>query len=259
MAASWGGNVVANSWQQFAGSPTSGAGMPMHPKLYQAIYGADMRRGMYPMDPSVAMVPSPEMLDEEIPTVFSAKSFAGLHGELNSFEAARATGFAHDRMAGTMPPNLLSQDLTTSGALPYGDPCWVTVFGFPGRAAGLVRQQLEMLCGPIVESRYGDGNFLHIRFQTASAASQCLARNGHPLVGNLLIGCVPCTAAAGLGSDGLDADPSTTSRWRGGDSLRFDWDNSGGRNVVPPGAVGWAPRLRRQGFLWRVLDTLFNI
>eukprot|EP00434_Breviolum_minutum_P042600 symbB.v1.2.037927.t1/scaffold5742.1/size24057/2 len=32
-----------------------------------------------------------------------------------------------------------------------GNPCWVTVFGFPGRAAAAIRQQLEAVCGPIVE------------------------------------------------------------------------------------------------------------
>merc|ERR1719262_418460 len=81
------------------------------------------------------------------------------------------------------------------GALPSGDPCWVTVFGFPGRSAALVRQQLESRCGPVVEVRHGDGNFMHMRFQSASAASQCLAHNGRPLLGGVLIGCVPCTAS----------------------------------------------------------------
>merc|ERR1719401_674016 len=85
------------------------------------------------------------------------------------------------------------------GAMGSGDACWVTVFGFPGRAASLVRQQLETQCGPIVKVRHGDGNYMHVRFHSVAAAGQCLALNGRQLVGKLLIGCVPRTS--GLAGD----------------------------------------------------------
>merc|ERR1719506_2067026 len=75
------------------------------------------------------------------------------------------------------------------------DPSWVTVFGFPGRAAALVRQQLETLCGPVVEVQHGDGNFMHVRFQTAAAAQACLSHHGHTVLGKLMVGCVPCTSS----------------------------------------------------------------
>mmetsp|Transcript_19754 Transcript_19754/g.35818 ORF Transcript_19754/g.35818 Transcript_19754/m.35818 type:complete len:285 (-) Transcript_19754:74-928(-) len=282
-AAAWSG--YGNAWQQQM--PVS-PGAAMHPKLYEAMYG-DLRMRNSARSPDGRLSPSgvgsqggvfpggamtrPELanpnarllgadvIEEENP-LFSSRGFPGMPRDFNSFEAARASGFTGDRNAWRQL-ELASQDPTMSGgALPTGDPCWVTVFGFPLRVAGLVRQQLEMLCGPIVEARHGDGNFMHIRFQTASAASQCLARNGHPLVGNLLVGCVPCTAAAGFGNDGADANASAR-RQRTGESLWLDWDGTGQRNLSGPAlaaaGVGWTPRVRRQGFLWRVLDTVFNI
>lgn len=107
-------------------------------------------------------------------------------------------GALHGMVDGTVAGSLGFAQ-TTMGDLPGGgaggDPCWVTVFGFPGRAAHLVQQQLETLYGPVVEVCHGDGNFMHVRFHSAAAASACLALNGHALLGRVLIGCVPCTSA----------------------------------------------------------------
>lgn len=154
-------------------------------------------------------------------------------------------------------------------ASPYGDPCWVTVFGFPGRAAQLVRQQLEALCGPIVEVRYGDGNFMHVRFHTATAASQCLAHNGHALLGKMLIGCIPCASALANGTGALGpADVSSDgaamldtgvleSEMRQRASGRFERSegfSSMGRQRMKAG-----PHVVRFGLWWRILDLIFDI
>merc|ERR1719324_1540666 len=93
------------------------------------------------------------------------------------------------------------------GALPGQDPSWVTVFGYPGRAAALVRQQLESMCGPIVEVRHGDGNFMHVRFQTVAAARNCLSQHGHTVLGKLIVGCVPCTSGLADGGGRPEAEP----------------------------------------------------
>eukprot|EP00913_Durusdinium_trenchii_P034170 g31979.t1 len=82
-----------------------------------------------------------------------------------------------------------------------GSASWVTVFGFPGRAASGVRQQLEAVCGPIVEVCYGEGNFMHVCFGSPQAASACLALNGQLLLGKIMVGCIPCTHAALLAGE----------------------------------------------------------
>lgn len=162
---------------------------------------------------------------EEVPHIFSQKSrtWAGFssvnganfdwHYEDSGFgdfaettftgvPTCRVRGFDKGKQHGTddwTVPGCLGFAQTTLGDLPGGgagsDPCWVTVFGFPGRAALLVQQQLEALYGPVLEVCHGDGNFMHVRFHSTAAASACLALNGHALLGRLLIGCVPCTSA----------------------------------------------------------------
>ncbi|CAE7668322.1 Nup35, partial [Symbiodinium pilosum] len=80
----------------------------------------------------------------------------------------------------------------------------VTVFGFPSRLAPAVRQQLEALCGPIVEVCYGDGNFVHVCFASSQAASACLGLNGQLLLAKVMVGCVPCTHAALLSGESAE-------------------------------------------------------
>merc|ERR1712007_177826 len=70
--------------------------------------------------------------------------------------------------------------------------------------------------GPIVEVCHGDGNFMHVRFRSAAAADACLAQNGRPILGKLLIGCVPCSSdlvgmTASSGSTGQDASMGAPS------------------------------------------------
>eukprot|EP00933_Yihiella_yeosuensis_P023816 TRINITY_DN18518_c0_g1_i1.p1 TRINITY_DN18518_c0_g1~~TRINITY_DN18518_c0_g1_i1.p1 ORF type:complete len:320 (+),score=73.34 TRINITY_DN18518_c0_g1_i1:72-1031(+) len=150
------------------------------------------------------------------------------------------------------------------------DPCWVTVFGFPARMATAVRQQLEAVCGHIAEVCYGDGNFMHVRFQSPQAASACLALNGQTLLGKLMIGCTPCAhsvllAASAGATGGLDSDEAEQrqrhwQQWPGGSGIA-----SGGHGAMAgapwsSAAVGRdGPQVRRNGLFWRLLDHLFDI
>lgn len=182
---------------------------------------------------------------EEVPKVFSTKSqtpFAGGAGGLSAF-ADRAY----------QEPSFGSSWAGPAGLPTHGDPCWVTVFGFSGRSAALVRQQLESFCGPIVEVCHGDGNFMHVRFRSAAAANTCLSLNGHAILGKLLVGCVPCTANLGAmrGPQGLGAEE--------GPRLAAVQDEPKG--LFGPGQRGatTAAQVHRAGFGWRLLDLLFDL
>lgn len=251
---------LGNAWQYAAGAPDAARA---HPKLLEA-FGSDPRQsagfgGFGSRASSSAFAGVASAYGEEVPRVFSAKAMhSSLGGEM-LLQAPR-----------TVDP------LVNAGASSQGDPCWVTVFGFPGRAASAVRQQLEAMCGPIAEVQHGDGNFMHVRFHSAAAASQCLAHNGTAIVGKLLIGCVPCTSAlvAGYSSRGtapgagISGDFEDDEHMYGGPASLI----GGGRQPVgqgwgsmnmPQGQMGsgWAggPQVIRANPLWRLLDLLFDV
>lgn len=179
-------------------------------------------------------------------------SLAGDLGELHFQGSSLGDDFASS-LAGMGGAGAF-QSLETA-ALPYGDPCWVTVFGFPGRATSLVRQQLEALCGPILEIRHGDGNFMHVHFHSAAAGNMCLAQNGRAILGGkLLIGCVPCTSGLVGAGQGMDESEEAETHLRpAGQSsvVGLPWALSTGPD---PG-----PKVTRGGFFQRVLDMLFDI
>jgi len=158
--------------------------------------------------------------------------------------ASNGTGWGNNLMLHPTPQDSALGGLgagTTSG-----NPCWVTVFGFPGRAAAAIRQQLEAVCGPIVEVCHGEGNFMHICFASSQAATACLALNGQLLLGKIMVGCIPCTHAALLAAGETDQQELLQ---------RTATSNSGGQFLPRPGR----PEVRRNGFLWRLLDQLFDL
>merc|ERR1719458_98160 len=220
----------------------------MHPRLFEALGGEPRpsgdRFGLSGQGPTFQEA-TVGGLSEEVPRIFSNVGQAGIAGDL---QGDRGLFGAEARYGGDAEP--LPQQ---AGALPYGDPCWVTVFGYPGRAASLVRQQLEALCGPIVEIRHGDGNFMHVRFPNPSAANMCLAQNGRPLLGGkIMIGCVPCTSGLLAASPGLDnLDGSRPPLLRAEGTTRLPWALSAG---ALPG-----PKVTRGGLFQRLVDALFDI
>lgn len=246
--ATWGS--LGDSWQNATGAPERAS---LHPTLFAA-FGRDVRLaddvgGFAGGNRNNVFADSTSMLTEEVPRVFSMQSHGNFGGDSNFQSVDHGAGFLGMGM-GTSPSMVTS-------ALPSGDQCWVTVFGFPGRTATLVRQQLETLCGPIVEVYHGDGNFMHIRFQNASAANTCLAHNGHAILGKLLIGCVPC--ASGLramdeareGESICKSDGSLSNGgWPG--SRRF-------RSPLAPVVVRPGPEIKTNGFIWRLLDLIFDL
>lgn len=194
---------------------------------------------------------------EEVPRVFSMKETSGSFGASSSclpttqapwpMGASSGTGWGNNLMLHPTP----TQDSTLgglgTGQVASGNPCWVTVFGFPGRAAAAVRQQLEAVCGPIVEVCHGEGNFMHICFVSSQAATACLALNGQLLLGKIMVGCIPCTHAALLAVGETDQQ----------ESLQRTATYSNGGQFLPPGPG--RPEVRRSGFLWRLLDQLFDL
>eukprot|EP00450_Noctiluca_scintillans_P006195 CAMPEP_0194486580 /NCGR_PEP_ID=MMETSP0253-20130528/7171_1 /TAXON_ID=2966 /ORGANISM="Noctiluca scintillans" /LENGTH=243 /DNA_ID=CAMNT_0039326681 /DNA_START=15 /DNA_END=746 /DNA_ORIENTATION=+ len=242
--ATW--SALGGGWQNAAGVGEGRA----HPKLFEAFGAGPRSTGFSPETatfggataPFGAGIPGPmeTSMGDEVPRAFSMKTDANF-GSNYSFPAG---------------------SFTDSGVAPSsGDPCWVTVFGFPGRVATLVRQQLEMLCGPIMEVRQGDGNFVHVRFCNASAARQCLAHNGHAISGKLLIGCVPCTDVS-LGTDSVESDAPMAPQWQGvsryGSEWPTPWAEHGRYQSVSPVMVQ-GPQMRRSSFLWRLVDIIFDI
>jgi len=211
------------------------------------------------------------MAEDDMPRSFSVKDQLGGFG-------FGADDFVVGGLGDIPMRSSPSAGMTPHGDALYGDPCWVTVFGFPGRSASLVRQQLETLCGPIVEVRHGDGNYMHVRFHSAAAAAQCLALNGRQVLGKLLIGCVPRTS-------GLAADNLSMRSDGGGDigglgqppiagragallspgTSSFDaYGSDGGPPTGPRAAMPAPPAVRgplvKRGGLWRsLLDLIFDI
>jgi len=169
---------------------------------------------------------------DDIPSVYSMKSRGGL--QETSLDASSLAA----------PGSSASTTSLGPGALPGQDQSWVTVFGYPGRAAALVQQQLEALCGPIAEVRHGDGNFMHVRFQSVHAAQQCLSHHGHTVLGKLMIGCVPCTSTL-LGTADQKAPDSSRRR----------------ELVEPEASIPRAPlpQVHRGNLLWRLLDLVFDV
>eukprot|EP00439_Symbiodinium_sp_Y106_P042969 s3057_g5.t1 len=198
---------------------------------------------------------------EEVPKIFSMQALGSSLGVANTPAAASAasvqanwpirdvssfggqsTGWGHSLLL--HPP---AQDAPGLGGSEPGrigtGSCWVTVFGFPSRLASAVRQQLEAICGPIVEVCHGDGNFVHVCFASSQAASACLALNGQLLLGKLMVGCVPCTRAALFAEDGHCHEQEVPPQ------------ASAAGLTLGPGR----PEVRRSGVVWRLLDQLFDI
>uniref|UniRef100_A0A7S2CS91 RRM Nup35-type domain-containing protein n=1 Tax=Alexandrium andersonii TaxID=327968 RepID=A0A7S2CS91_9DINO len=246
--ATWGS--LGGAWQYAAGAPD---GAFVHPKLFEA-FGAEAKLGDdlggFGANTQADVVGG---FAEEVPRAFSARALAGTAGGGIGPQAGLGLGTPGIGLGAPVLPQPML------GA-PGGDARWVTVFGFPGRAAALVRQQLEARCGPIVETCHGDGNFVHVRFHSTSAANACLAQNGRALFGKLLIGCVPCTS--GLASVDQIADESEDAKTP---SLLHP-------GLPPPvaavGGAPWAtlgaglmdgPKVSRGSFFWNLLDLIFDI
>ncbi|CAE7247858.1 Nup35 [Symbiodinium natans] len=149
---------------------------------------------------------------EEVPKVFSMQGLGSSSGVASAGAASQGNWYRNSSFgagaaagaAGGWGHSLLLHPAPVQEGLGLGrEPggrsgaCWITAFGFPSRLAPAVRQQLETICGPIVEVCYGDGNFVHVCFASSQAANACLALNGQLLLGKLMVGCVPCTHAAG--------------------------------------------------------------
>lgn len=283
--ASWG--TLGPGWQYAAGGATD-ARMP--PKLFEAFGGdtsgwAAAREGSafsrlggsagLPGSGGIAADATASAVEDEVPRVFSMK---------DSFNQGLQNGFFQRGLSDFNNMGECSQQtLGMGGAVPSGDPCWVTVFGWTGQQAAVVRQQLEALCGPVVEVRHGDGNFMHMRFHSASNASKCLAHNGRPLLGGVLIGCVPCAATPPCAASGMFGDeadlPSLGGMLgglggRGGGSLggscmppvsSFSWNQLAGTQLAgAPPMYPWrassrGPQAQRGGMLHWLLDLLFDM
>eukprot|EP00930_Biecheleria_cincta_P071035 TRINITY_DN58595_c0_g1_i1.p1 TRINITY_DN58595_c0_g1~~TRINITY_DN58595_c0_g1_i1.p1 ORF type:complete len:246 (+),score=30.20 TRINITY_DN58595_c0_g1_i1:48-785(+) len=237
-----------NSWQQAFGTKSNLHGN----QAFLEAFGADVGNvagGSMSVRGAEAMA-----TDEEIPRVFSMKeaAFQGGATALRGGRGIDSWGQQHVLQAGrTRHHALVREGLDSPGLL--GDSRWVTVFGFPGRMALAVRQQLESLCGPIAEVCHGDGNFMHVRFHNPQAASSCLTLNGQLLLGKLMVGCIPCAHSALLAASNGEREAQETDRYPGG---------VGGiaGPGIPPAAMGpGGPQVRRGALLWRVLDYLFDM
>ncbi|CAG0893762.1 unnamed protein product [Darwinula stevensoni] len=69
-----------------------------------------------------------------------------------------------------------------------GEDTWVTVFGFPSGATSYILNQFGAL-GTIDEHDIpGNGNWIHLHYQTPLQASKALSRNGRVLTNHIMVG-----------------------------------------------------------------------
>lgn len=280
--ATWG--ALGGAWQYAARAPGDER---VNPRLFEA-FGSDL--GSFDTSGNGASGfgfggpvrgplrsgydPNPSDLEEEVPRVFSMKGISG------------ADFMASQLGSGLEASSGMRTGASATSSTMYGDPCWVTVFGFSGPSSTIVRQQIETMCGPIVEVRHGNGNYMHIRFSSDSAANRCLALNGRALQLPMglashrhLIGCVPCTESLTGGpgdttavgdESAMEAEMPFAARPFG---PAFDPNENGFYGLKPAGSGEWntarvgsfwlpwrrGPQVRRDGLLWRILDVLFDI
>jgi hypothetical protein len=68
----------------------------------------------------------------------------------------------------------------------------VTIFGFaPGNLSAVMREMERH--GKVEDYLVGGGNWAHLRYQTAGQAAQALSHNGNRVLGDVMVGVVPCT------------------------------------------------------------------
>ncbi|CAE8620362.1 unnamed protein product [Polarella glacialis] len=269
---SWGGQGAAGAWHD----SSRGQDLRGHPTLLAA-FGAEPRLG-----DGANLGGLLDANQDEVPRTFSTKAQQGLGGAgapggggmdsalggyggwgnqlvLGGKNGQRSAVGSAGGLLGVAGP-LTDRSSGFSGARGSGSSqsCWVTVFGFPGRMAAPVRQQLEALCGPVAEVLHGDGNFMHARFQSAQAANACLALNGQVLLGSLMVGCVPCAQSVLLSASGPE-EVEQSSQWLNQGSLLGSQLPQGNRLAGSTGSPGQGPEVRRSGLFWRLLDHIFDI
>lgn len=76
---------------------------------------------------------------------------------------------------------------------------WITVFGFPPSKASFIINQFSQY-GKILDHKMGEGNWMHIAYETKFEAEKALSKNGKMFDQVLMIGVVECT------------DPSVTNK-----------------------------------------------
>jgi hypothetical protein len=79
------------------------------------------------------------------------------------------------------------------------NPEWVTVFGFPPSKASFIINQFSQY-GKILDHKMGEGNWVHIAYETKFEAEKALSKNAKIFDQVLMIGVVECT------------DPSVTNK-----------------------------------------------
>jgi len=93
----------------------------------------------------------------------------------------------------TAPNQSLFKDIhdTSKEHFEFGDETIVTVFGFPISSTNLIFREFQKY-GQIIQYKIGQGNWIHIQYQTKLQAQKALSKNGTIIDQGLMIGVIPC-------------------------------------------------------------------
>eukprot|EP00033_Pygsuia_biforma_P002540 GCRY01002811.1.p1 GENE.GCRY01002811.1~~GCRY01002811.1.p1 ORF type:complete len:348 (+),score=38.21 GCRY01002811.1:237-1280(+) len=86
-----------------------------------------------------------------------------------------------------MDPHFQSNITQSEGEL---DPRWVTIYGFPKGSASFILGQFQQF-GDVIRHVQGQGNWMHVCYETALQAQQALAKNGR-IFADVMVGVTPC-------------------------------------------------------------------
>ena len=199
------------------------------------------RSSSQPLDPLSSSPPAHEA-DDFIPQVMSSDSVLGrvstapVQRKTADADVFMSTGFQPGPTSfAALPSTVPRPSLSTR----RGDSPWVTLFGFAPSQAASVRAQVESLLGsPIQETHQACGNFMHVRFRSASEAKNAIQLSGHLLDNGIMVGAVPCVSPA------LDSSKDEVQK--------------------PPIRTVSVPAFRMENQpsvfdpLWKVLDAIFE-
>lgn len=112
---------------------------------------------------------------------------------------ARDHDFA--RNASVMSPSYMN----LSQAVPQGNDCWITVFGFPQSASSMILSHFSQ-CGAIIEKVFAtqNGNWVHLRFTSRLECDKALNYNGKVIGHNLMVGVQYCNDPSIVGKENCE-------------------------------------------------------
>ncbi|KAK5645709.1 hypothetical protein RI129_004173 [Pyrocoelia pectoralis] len=107
----------------------------------------------------------------------------------NTFTPNTPSSFQHDSFSQNVNESSMERVETIRQAM--SSNLWVTVFGFPSTASGIVVAQFSS-CGLIADKRFpAQGNWVHLKFSNTLEVSKALSLNGKLISNTMMVGVSP--------------------------------------------------------------------